>query len=134
MLLQELQTRIAATPGQGLGVETSVFRGIMPTAPDVCVSVVQYGGEAPTRSFGSTALQYHNPSVQVTVRGVKYDHDGPLAMAQAIMDYLAAVQDVTLSGTRYYLVTPKQAPMLFKRDESNRVYFVFNCDVFKDPS
>lgn len=128
----EIATRVATATG--LVAETSLFRGMMPASPDVCGAVYEYPGIPPLHGFGVAGIQHEQPGVQVVFRGAPHDYDGPMAMARAAYNSLAAVQGTTLGGTKYLMIRPQQSPYALKRDENERVYIACNYLCEKEPS
>ena len=136
-VLTDVQTYLAGA-GLGLTAGTNLFRSLMPPTPDVAVALHLYDGFPPEPGLGSDGgvLRAEYPMIQVEVRGVEDDFDGPYAMAQQIMEKLLLVGSrpsiATLSGTIYQAIVPKQQPFLRNRDENFRCYVVFKCQVYKD--
>ncbi len=124
----------------GIGtLGTDLFIGFMPASPNACCPVIESGGQAPEMQFGSTAIGYEEPALQLLFRGAKNDYAGPRAKAETAYQGLATVQAVTLSvsgGTSafYHYVAPRQAPFLLERDALERVVIAFNVLARKDPS
>jgi len=129
-LLDEVATYLQDTVSAGT-IGTSLFKGIMPTTPDVCVAVYEYGGLAPDHGFGTAAISVEYPRIQIVVRGAAQDYDGPRDRAETIYQALAKVANTTLSSTQYLSIDPIQSPFLLRRDANGRVEIVFNCQVIK---
>jgi hypothetical protein len=130
----EVGTYLAAA-GLGLTRGTNLFEGILPETPNTAVSLHQYGGDQSLLGFGvTTGVQYERPRLQVFVRGEPGEFTTARDLAHDIRQALAKVQATDLSGTGYHLVIPMQSPQILERDKNERLVFVFNCRVEKEPS
>lgn len=109
-------------------VGTDIFEGQLPPAPDDCLAVIPYGGQASVYTLGQLP-DWERPRVQVLVRNVSFA--GAEATALAAYNALAKVANALLSGVRYVEITPLQSPFLLRRDDSGRVEFAANYAVQK---
>tara|TARA_R110000824_G_scaffold167181_1_gene343947 strand:- start:6043 stop:6441 length:399 start_codon:yes stop_codon:yes gene_type:complete len=132
MTLVELGTKVAALISYTEG--TNMFLGTLPSTPDVCAAVYETGGTAPTYALGQAAPIFHNAGTQFVFRGSPNDYAGPRAVAKTAFDGLIALQNVDLTGVRYYFFSPQQDPFPMGPDENGRVRIVFNMLLMKDPS
>lgn len=89
-----LQTQNAGTLG------TDIFLGRMPETPDVCVTLYEYDGVAPTEAFGSEPFMVERPRIQVVCRAGRDDYPTARDKAVQIRDLLAAITEQTISNTR----------------------------------
>lgn len=142
MILPEIAAKLAAL---SLGtVGTNIFYGSMPDKPDECCAIYEYGGLAPVHQFGSTALDYETPAVQVVFRGPKpvagvtTAYTGPRAKAETAYRGLTAVEVTTLSGggqsALYHTIHAQQAPLMIGRDENERYLIGVNFLMEKELS
>ena len=119
-----------------LGMLGTLFRGSLPSKPDVCGAVYATGGPPPDVALCvvTTAL-LANPTVQLSFRGDKNDYDSPNAIATLAWNAMIAINSGTLlSGTKYYMVRPLQQPFSIGKDELERFRIVCNYLIRKDPS
>ena len=130
--LSEMATFIASACS--LTVGTTVFRGTLPATPDACCAIYEYGGEAPTTTFGVAAIALEYPRVQIVFRGARNDYDAPRALAETAYRACAAANHQSLSSTRYLAMEPLQSPFLLRRDENERVVIAFNVRLTKELS
>lgn len=131
MLLDEIKVRLAAmTPSVG-----HIEKGEMPTEPDECVSLQEYGGPPSEAGFGVEGVKRETPGLHVEVRGTPRDYQAPRAVIGRIRNELAKVQAKELSGVLYLMIRPVQSsPIKFDPDESGRITFAWNFLCEKDPS
>ena len=120
--------------GVGTAAGTDWFIDVMPNTPDVCQVAYNTGGPAPVRDFGSATFSREYPTLQLRFRGAPGDSAGPGARAQAAYEAVAGIMAVTLSGTYYYLADPAQVPFILRKDERDRVEWVFNLNTEKEVS
>lgn len=126
----------------GVGVITpsasrTIFKTTAASLPELTtsrravLSLIEYGGTAPTRTMRSKTA-YRHPSVQIVCRGITADdaHD----LAKLAYNALAAVTNVTISGTWYLDVSPTQEPFDMGLDDKGRPRYGFNVRTFKGPS
>lgn len=111
----------------------NVFVDHMPDQPDVCVSVVAYGGPPVD---GQAKHNWSAQSVQITARGAAEDRRGPHDVAFAWFSALAGLTSTTLApGTVdevfAHIIDPIQShPFhLPGTDRNDRHSYVFNVTV-----
>jgi len=124
-----LEEIVAFLDTEGLGTAgTDLFTGRMPDTPDACGCVYETGGIAPDLGFGSSAVRFESPAIQVVFRGAALDYDTPRANAKTAFASLAGVEaPTTLTGTIYNWIHPLQSPFLLdKADEKQR--FTIACN------
>lgn len=133
-LLDEIAARLTA---QGVGAVNSVIfmgsRAVLPSGDGPYVSLIETGGLDPAHTQNGTATE--RPTVQITTRAKDY----PTARTKALAVYNAlgganGLSNVTLSGTFYLRVKPRQSVTDSGLDESGRLRLVFNIDVEKATS
>jgi len=120
--------------GIGTAEATDWFINQMPDTPDICYVVYNTGGPAPLRDFGSSVWSREYPTLQLRFRGVPGDSDGPHVKAQAAYEAVSTIMVATLSGTYYYSASPAQVPFILRKDERDRVEWVFNVNTEKELS
>ena len=114
---------------------TPVFLNyVPPMLPDVCICVMEYGGTPTVGGFGTVGVKYETVGIQIQVRGVKDDHDGPRAMINTAWRKLAEIQGTTLGATKYIWAQAIQSPMPLAVDERGRRLFVVSFHIEKEPS
>jgi hypothetical protein len=85
----------------GLTLGTDLFAFDMPEKPDVCVSVMDSGGNDPEPE---PSLETDYPTVQVRVRGMRGSYPTIWQRAKAIADFLRDTHgpnEVEIEGSRY---------------------------------
>lgn len=127
--LDELGAFVASACSLTLG--TTVFLGMMPSAPDACIALYEYPGLGPDFVFGQSAVSLESPRVQVLVRGAKSDYEAPRAVAETAYRACAAAGAQLISGTRYLRIAPLQSPFRLGTDDNGRVLIAFNLQVEK---
>lgn len=119
----------------GLGtVGTSIFKGRMPDAPDECLALIPYGGLASQQQYGSDALKWEFPRVQVIARASRHDYSTAQTMADEAYRAYAQIMAETVNGTFYHCVTPLQPPFSMGLDDNERPIVGFNLQVEKELS
>lgn len=132
MLLPELVSWLVT---DGIGVSgTTLFYGIMPDTPDLCVTLFEYPGLPNEVTLGSTEVNLEIPNVQVVVRGAKQDYDTPRLLIHNVVKSFTKIGETTLLGVRYHAVLARQAPFQVSPDQNFRHIFKCNFRVWKDPS
>jgi hypothetical protein len=129
-VLDDLAVRVATVISGTVG--TNVFKSTMPSIPDVCVSIIETGGLAPTRALGTAGIQYARPGIQFLIRGAPNDYETPRTTAQTLFENLATIESEDLSGTRYYLSANLQEPFPLDVDAQERPTIAFNMIFTKD--
>lgn len=108
---------------------TSLFYNFMPSEPNRCGAIIETGGSAPARAFGSTGPSWEQGRVQVTCRSTSS------ATARADIDaafvLLEAVENETLTSNYFLRVSAVQSPFLMERDAQGRPVFGCNFDVWR---
>lgn len=130
MLTVEFAARLTA---QSLTTGYTVTRGILPATPDKVIAVYETGGSGPSLATGA-GNTVENPNVQVVVRGVAHDYDGPRLAVERIYQAALGWGAFTQSSVRYLSVTPLAAPFVRNRDENGRVEWAVNFAVEKELS
>lgn len=136
MLLPELGTYIVAQGISGVtSLGTDTFLSRIPPDPDVCLTLIHYGGLPDESTVGTAgAINIEYPRFQAVCRGVRDDYAGPMAMANSVKIAFQKVLNTTLSGVRYLAITLESGPMFLRRDTNDRVEVVANFQVLKAQS
>ncbi len=114
------------------GLGSNIFIGKMPDVLVQATAIYEYPGLAPNFGFNSPGLVDETPNLQVKVKGVAGDHNGPAAHMKAIYRKLAEVQGQTIGGVRYRMIRPKGTCGLIEVDDKNRYTWVANFEVEKE--
>lgn len=101
----EVRTYLAA-----LGTLGTLVLGFMPASPDEIGVIYEYPGFAPERRFGVVGVGYEYPALQIVFRGAPHDYATPRATAELAYRALAQVEVMSLSGTPYLQINPRQSP------------------------
>jgi len=128
-MLDDLGTYLEAQVGS-LTLGTNLFLGRMPDSPDVCVTLYEYGGGAPTNVMGGDNMPpIEEPRVQVLTRADGYT--ATRTLAGECWTAIEAILNESLSGTLYHRVSANQSPFPLERDSQDRVLFAQNFRVLK---
>jgi hypothetical protein len=118
---------------QGIGVLGSTMqRFALTSSPDAQVALIPYAGLPSEQAFGSDALKWEFPRIQVVSRGPKND---PRAAFQKAHDaYLAygRIAAESLSGTFWHGVKVLQPPFSMGVDDNGRPLYGFNLAIEKE--
>jgi len=113
-----------ATLGHGT-VGTDIFYSSLPDSPDVCVCVIQTGGQRPAPWED---LEY--PGIQIVVRDS--DSDVARTKAEAIFADLAGLTHTTINTRIYHYFESTGSPNDVGLDEKNRRLITIPFIVTKD--
>lgn len=104
-----------------------------PGGPPFFITVRETGGTGNVRTQQNGTQR---PTAQILGRGLTYSKTrAALVAAYNSMGGVSGLHDVTLSGTRYISIVPRQEPEDLGVDEtSNQVMIAFNIDAEKVPS
>ena len=137
MMLDEISaylatTFAATTPSLAEGV--NLFLSRTQDSPDFCVSLY----ESPV-SMGQYMLDggkrvWEETSLQVIVREAEYNYLAARQFVERITNLLDAVNDVTLSGTRYIRIRVESTPLPLPADTQDRILLSVNFHIIKDLS
>jgi hypothetical protein len=116
----------------GLGtVGTTIFKGILPSTPDVAISLYETGGGPNVHAMAAgpgTALA-ERPHLQVVCRHPRTD--GAKQAAQRTVQLLDALSR-SINGIAYRSVYALQAPFFLQTDAGDRVEYAVNFEIVKD--
>lgn len=132
--LDEIASYLAA---QGVGtVGADIIKGskgVVPTGDGPYLSLIETGGTGSMRTHNGTPVQ--QPTAQILARAKQYNI--ARTKLKAAFDALGGdkgLHNVTLNGTFYQSVTPRQQPTDLGLDAEARVMISFNIDAQKRPS
>lgn len=108
---------------------TSLFYNFLPSEPSRATSIIETGGSAPARAFGSTGPSWEQGRVQVACRSTS--SATARADADAAFALLEAVQNQTLTSNVFLRVSAVQSVFLLERDAQGRPVFGCNYDVWR---
>jgi hypothetical protein len=133
-LLDEIAARLVA---QNVGtIGGDIFLGskaVVPTGDGPYLSLLETGGSGSLRSHNGTAVQ--RPTVHILCRAKSYSTARTkLKLAFDALGGDKGLHNITLSGTFYQSVTPRQQPTDIGLDGVARPMIVFNVDAEKQPS
>lgn len=115
---------------QGHGTQgVDIFLGRMPTSPDTCVTVYEYGGASPLFTMGAAATAVDRPSIQVMCRAGRDDYPAARNKAAAIRALLGAITNTTLSQVAILRVEPVGSVNPIGPDENDRPLVTVNFQV-----
>ena len=127
--LVEQTTGLSSNQQLVLGV--NLFLGRWPAeAPNACVLIQQYEGQAPTFTFGDAVSALESPRIQLMVRGDKEDYPGAYDWSYALRNILGSITKTTdLSGVSVLRMEPLGMPNPTGFDEVDRPRFTCNFQV-----
>jgi len=137
MILEEISaylatTFAATTPSLTEGV--NLFLSRTQATPDFSVSLYESPlGEGQYTLDGGKRV-YEETNLQVIVREAEYNYLAARQFIERIINLLDAVNDVTLSGTRYIRIKVLTTPLHLPADTQDRVLLSVNFHVIKDLS
>jgi len=132
LLMDELAAYAVANSLGTLG--TDLFRFALTPAPDKQLAIIPYGGMESEQAFGSDALKWEYPRVQIISRGDVNDSRPAAQKAEDAYRAFGKISAETLSGTFYHRCTVLKPPFLLGVDDSGRPLFAFNCEFEKEVS
>ena len=119
---------------------SNLFAGDLPHSPDDVVgadgpvtALFETPGSVPVETLGVDGQPAVTlPRVQVQTRaGGATAYVDSRTRAREVYAALVVVTNEDVGGALYYRVAPLQEPFLLHRDESERVVFAFNCEVWR---
>jgi hypothetical protein len=111
----------------------SGYIGKMPSAPDRCIGLFEYGGMAPDMTHDKAYDV--NPSLQVRIRAENLGSTGyatGIAKADAVLALLHGVSNTTLSSKPYKLILATGSPMYLGTDDKGRPEWTVNFRITKN--
>lgn len=109
----------------------NLFYGYMPTDPDLCVTLYEYGGGRNEPYMGGKTINLEFPSVHAEVRGARDDYDTPRLLIQQVVTSFAKIGDTIIGTTKYGAVQAMQPPFPLADDANFRHVFAVNFSVQK---
>lgn len=107
---------------QGLGtLGVDLFVGMLPTKPDICISVLDAPGRSPDPRY-----QRDEPSLQILVRGARRDYDVAYGVAKSVKDELNGIDPIVLDSKDYVLFVMIGNIIPVGPDENERPVFSLN--------
>ena len=105
---------------EGLTQGTNLFLSKMPDTPDLCVTIYEYEGMAPSEHFGGNPYDVDQPRIQVVVRGARDDYPTARDKLHAVRALLSDLTDVTISTTKILRVASLGAYLPLGLDDRDR--------------
>lgn len=104
---------------------SNLFVSEMPSTPDACTSIIDYGGfdDVPGLDTGD-GFVYERPTLQVRVRGAKGSFVQADGLARRIKQALHGRRNVTVGLSRYISILAQGNVSFVGYDESRRPLFV----------
>lgn len=119
-LADRLQSSSVAIPG------STLYIGLMPNSPDVCVALYEYAGEQPLEVLRNNGATLERPSVQVMVRAGRNDYPTARALMETVRDTLTAITDESISGVRFLRVSANSSINAVGTDDNDRPLFTLS--------
>lgn len=119
---------------RNLGTRTkNIFIGYVPVTPKTLTVVRVYGGMPPEKKFGSSAVGYEFPRLQLLFRGEPESLEATMDRAWKAHDLCVAVEAEELeSGDLYHRIQPLGPPQFLRYDDSKCPEVVLNVQVEKE--
>jgi hypothetical protein len=111
---------------------STLFIGLMPTSPDVCVALYEYAGSPPMEVFVNNAATIEMPSVQVMTRAGRNDYPAARVLMESVRDVLTGITDETISGVRFLRVNAISSINYLNTDDNDRPRFTLSLQVFME--
>lgn len=111
---------------------STLFIGLMPDSPDVCVALYEYSGLPPMEVFVNNSATIEMPSVQVMARAGRNDYPTGKALIESVRDVLTGITDETISGVRFLRVNSISAINYLNNDDNDRPRFTLSLQVFME--
>lgn len=112
--------------GLNLILAANLFIDSCPATIDKCTTVIDTSGLAPELNYN-----YERVSVQLLQRGKKFDYIGAYDTLYAIKTYLHGKTDLTISGTRYVLISVVSDILSLGYDDNNRPLLSCNLRIHR---
>jgi hypothetical protein len=111
---------------------STLFIGLMPDQPDVCVALYEYAGSPPMEVFVNNSATIEMPSVQVMARAGRNDYPTGKALIESVRNVLTGITDETISGDRFLRVNAISAINYLNNDDNDRPRFTLSLQVFME--
>jgi hypothetical protein len=108
----------------GLVLGTDLFVFEEPSSPDEVVTIYDTGGIAPHPNY-----EYLSPSVQIRVRGKKFDTQGAYTICEGIRNVLHGLINQIIGGARYVQILAMGDIISLGFDENNRPVYTVNFEI-----
>ena len=108
---------------------TSLFYNYLPDTPNRAGSIIETGGVAPARAFGSTGPSWEQGRIHMVCRATS--SATARADADAAWALLEGIQNQTLTSNVFLRVSAVQSVFLLERDAQGRPVFAANYDVWR---
>lgn len=131
-----LPTQTISLPdNQKLITGANFFLARLPAeAPDACVVLQQYEGQAPTFTMGNAVSALENPRIQLNVRGLREDYPGAYQWAVKLRNILGGItSSISLSGLTIIRLEPLGIPNPIGYDPVDRPRFTVNFQAHIQP-
>lgn len=102
---------------------TSMFVGLLPSAPDACIAIYEGDAGAPLETAGSAATAVERVELRVVVRASRDDYATARDKALTIRSLLAGITEQTLSGIRVLRISAQTWVIPAGNDDNDRPHF-----------
>lgn len=117
----DIRILLEAESSLGLALGTDLFVGVMPDAPDACVSVLD------TPGYSADPNNYQHAGLQILVRAALGGYLSAYSLAENIWDTIHEYYGQPASGSYYYtLIWGEGQPFFIGVDEQSRPMFSMN--------
>lgn len=112
--------------GLNLIIATNLFIDTAPSTVDKCTTVIDAPGLSPELNY-----VYERVGLQILQRGKKFGYLDAYNTLQAIKLYLHGKNDITLSGTRYIIISAIGDILPLGNDDNNRPLLSCNFKIHR---
>jgi len=137
MLLDEISAYLAttyATTTPSLAEGVNLFLSRTQDSPDFCVSLYESPMSMGQYTLDGGKRVWEETTLQVIVRDAEYNYLAARQFMERIINLLDAVNNLTLSDTRYIRIQVTSTPLPLPADTQDRVLLSVNFHVIKDLS
>ncbi len=117
---------LESSTGLSMVFATDLFIAKMPETPDECVCIYDSGGASPMADY-----EYDYPTVQIRIRGGRFEYQTGWALAKDIRDVLHGKVNDTINSTRYIQIVSSGDIIFIAWDELERPIFSVNFEIHR---
>jgi hypothetical protein len=110
-------------------VAQTLFIGLLPDKPDLCVALYEYSGAPPLEVMQDNSATLERPSVQVITRSGRNDYPTGKALIESVRNTLTAITNESVSGESFLRVNQISSINALGTDENDRPMFSLSLQV-----
>jgi len=127
MMLEALADRLQSA--SVAVVAQTLFIGLLPDKPDLCVALYEYSGAPPLEVMQDNSATLERPSVQVITRSGRNDYPTGKALIESVRNTLTAITNESVSGESFLRVNQISSINALGTDENDRPMFSLSLQV-----